>query len=125
MVNSWQQKKGEEHFFFVNQGMRAEAEGRWKESSKEEERKQERSRVYQEEGGSKGREGPKASHFGEVSEATLQANAQEGRHRMQLIGTIEGKGAVATDLPQRLGMEEVKVPARSTPKISGSENDIL
>ena len=63
-----------------NREMRAEVERRWNESSKGEDRKQERGRVYQEKGGSESREEQQASYFGEISEATLWANGMEEQH---------------------------------------------
>ena len=41
-----------------------------------------------------------------------------------MIGTIEGKGAVATDLPQRLGMREIKVWARSTESTYALDSEV-
>ena len=43
---------------------------------------------------------------------------------VQLIGTIDGKGAVETDLTQRLGVKEIKVWAKCTESTYALDSEI-
>ena len=92
--------------------MQVEAERRWKGSTEEKEKGQEQGQTEKGKGRNEPEEGQQASHFGPMSEETLRVNGMDNWHRMQFIGLIDGDGATDVDLPERLGVCEMKLVAK-------------